>query len=576
MTRRGDWVRLATLALIAVAAAFNYRYMFDFTMVMFVSPIEDMSHGWVVPFVSLAVLWRQRGALRAAAGAPSAAGAAWTALFLVIAWFGGRGGQSRLEQVSFIGLVWALPYAFWGRGVERLMRFPAAFLCFTIPVSSFIDFFTIHLRILSTSIATGLLNGVGLAVERSGTALYSRAPGAEFNVDVADPCSGIRSLFAMMALTAAYAYFTQQGTWRKWLLFACSLPIAVIGNMVRIMSICVVAAWFGQEAATGYYHDYSGYVVFLVGVLLMVQAGEWMKGRRKREEVVSNREEVISNREEAVSNREERGGRRKEGDENAERSTLNAERSNSGMGIVVCVGVAVLAVFAAKLTLPPPAFDTSSCVASELPARVGEFTGEVPWFCHNPQCLAMAEESALKRGADGFVCAECGGKMAPVSLGEWSDLPKDTVIVKRNYRSADGLVYAVSVVVGGRQRNSIHRAELCLPAQGFAMLDAARVPLRLADGTSLQVRRINAQRPGGARMSLVYWFLSHDRVCCSHTERILMDVWDRSIHNRINRWVMIAVNVSSGLDSPEGIERFEAFLSELYPKVVLGRVKDNE
>ena len=576
MTRRGDWVRLAALALIAVAAAFNYRYMFDFTMVMFASPIEDMSHGWVVPFVSLAVLWRQRGALRAAAGAPSAAGAAWTALFLVIAWFGGRGGQSRLEQVSFIGLVWALPYAFWGHGVERLMRFPAVFLCFTIPVSSFIDFFTIHLRILSTAFATGLLNGVGLAVERSGTALYSRVPGSEFNVDVADPCSGIRSLFAMMALTAAYAYFTQRGTWRKWLLFACSLPIAVIGNMVRIMSICVVAAWFGQQAATGYYHDYSGYVVFLVGVLLMVQAGEWMKGRRRREEVVSNREEVISNREEAVSNREEGGGRRKEGDENAERSTLNAERSNSGMGIVVCVGVAVLAVFAARLTLPPPVFDTSSCVASELPARVGEFMGEVPWFCHNPQCLAMAEEPELTRGPEGFVCPECGGRMAAVSLGEWSDLPKDTVIVKRNYRSADGLVYAVSVVVGGRQRNSIHRAELCLPAQGFAMLDAARVPLALADGRSLQVRRINAQRPGGARMSLVYWFLSHDRVCCSHTERILMDVWDRSIHNRINRWVMIAVNVSSGLDSPEAIERFEAFLSELYPKVVLGRGRDNE
>ena len=254
----------------------------------------------------------------------------------------------------------------------------------------------------------------------------------------------------------------------------------------------------------------------------------------------------------------------------------NAQRSSGGMGIVVCVGVAVLAVFAARLTLPPPVFDTSSCVASELPARVGEFMGEVPWFCHNPQCLAMAEEPELTRGPEGFVCPECGGRMAAVSLGEWSDLPKDTVIVKRNYRSADGLVYAVSVVVGGRQRNSIHRAELCLPAQGFAMLDAARVPLALADGRSLQVRRINAQRPGGARMSLVYWFLSHDRVCCSHTERILMDVWDRSIHNRINRWVMIAVNVSSGLDSPEGIERFEAFLSELYPKVVLGRVKDNE
>jgi exosortase len=253
-----DQLRWLALAVMLVAAWFNYRYMIDFTMVMFSSPIEDMSHGWVVPLVSLYVLWRQRAELRAAAGRPCWRGAAWVALFLAVAWFGGRGGQSRLEQVSFIGLFWAVPYAFWGRGVERLMRFPAAYLIFTIPVSSFIDFFTIHLRIFSSSLATGILNGFGVAVERSGTALFSRVPGAEFNVDVADPCSGIRSLFAMMALTAAYAFFTQRTAVRKAALFLCSLPIAMIGNMLRIMSICLMAVWFGQEVATGYYHDYSG------------------------------------------------------------------------------------------------------------------------------------------------------------------------------------------------------------------------------------------------------------------------------------------------------------------------------
>ena len=135
-----------------------------------------------------------------------------------------------------IGLIWAVPYALWGRGVARLMVFPAAFLFFTVPVSSFIDFFTIHLRIFSSAIATGLLNGLGLDVHRSGTALYSRTAGSEFSVDVADPCSGIRSLFAMMALAAGYAYLTQKTIVRKWLLFASSIPIAMVGNMFRIMS----------------------------------------------------------------------------------------------------------------------------------------------------------------------------------------------------------------------------------------------------------------------------------------------------------------------------------------------------
>jgi exosortase len=570
-------MRWAAVAVIVVAAVFNYRAMLEYTTRMFGEPLEDMQHGWVVPFVSLWVLWSQRRALREAAGAgrPSWAGAAWVVLFLAVAWLGGRGGQTRIEQVSFIGLVWALPFAFWGRGVERLMRFPAAFLAFTIPVSSFIDFFTIHLRMASVMMATGILNGFGMAIERSGTALFSHTPGGTFNVDVADPCSGIRSLFAMMALTAAYAYFTQKGFWKKWALFACSLPIAVVGNMVRILSICVVASWFGQDAAMGYYHDYSGFVIFVVGVYLMFFVGE-----RIKKSTFGFWEWKI------WEQRPETGGRR------------------SGVWLVAGVSALALAVFMAGYVMPAPVYETASFVAETLPERVGEFEGDVPWFCQDPQCLEVVEQRMLKtgtvEGTEGYVCPGCGKLMESKSLGEVTVLPKDTVILKRNYRSADGLVYAVSMVVQGRSRYSIHRAELCLPSQGFVMEKARRTPLKLTGRVRpLMVRQIDAHRPaGGARMpvkmdgrsvwltqpdadghpggdavgmSLVYWFESREQECCSHTQRILTDVWDRSIHNRINRWIMVSVNVSSGLGSPEGVERFEAFLSELYPKIMLER-----
>ena len=127
MKKRLDLLRWLVLALLFVTAGFNYRHMISYTMMMFASPIEDMSHGWVVPFVSLYTLWVQRKALRAAAGLPSWRGFAWVSLFMIIAWFGGRGGQARIEQVSLIGLVWSVPYAFWGRDVGRLMLFPAGF-----------------------------------------------------------------------------------------------------------------------------------------------------------------------------------------------------------------------------------------------------------------------------------------------------------------------------------------------------------------------------------------------------------------------------------------------------------------
>lgn len=554
MKKRLDCLRwLAVLALV-VAGWFNYHFMISYTMLMFSEPLEDMSHGWVVPFVSLYTLWVQRKALRAGAGLPSWRGAAWVFLFLIVAWFGGRGGQTRMEQVSLIGLLWAVPYALWGREVGRLVLFPAGFLIFTIPISSFTDFFTIHLRILASSLATGILNGFGLSIERSGTALFSRVAGSEFSVDVADPCSGIRSLFAMMSLTAAYAYFTQKTLMRKWALFACSIPLAMIGNIFRIFSICLVATWFGQDVATGFYHDYSGYVVFLVGVLLMIQTGTLIEKGGK----ALTRARLFPGWERGLGHKELETG--------------SARLSWTHFGVVCVVLFFMLSIFAVKLSLPDPVFDTANFVASSLPQIVGEFTGDVPWFCHNDQCAEVVEERKLtERGqkkADGFVCPACGGKLYAVSLGEATDLPKDTVILKRNYRSSDDLTYSVSVVIGGRSRNSIHRAELCLPAQGFVMLDAGRFPLHLPAGKAHVIRKITAQRPGGAKINLVYWFVSKDRETCSHTQRILLDVWDRSIHNRINRWVMVAVNISSPLDSPESVERFEMFLSELYPKVI--------
>lgn len=99
------------------------------------------------------------------------------------------------------------------------------------------------------------------------------SPSGSFSIDVAEPCSGMRSLFAMMALTAGYAYFTQPTWVRRGLLFALSIPIAIVGNVSRILSIVLIAATCSSDFATGFYHDYSGYVVFLVAVFLMVAAG---------------------------------------------------------------------------------------------------------------------------------------------------------------------------------------------------------------------------------------------------------------------------------------------------------------
>ncbi|MCX7591036.1 MAG: exosortase/archaeosortase family protein, partial [Kiritimatiellae bacterium] len=186
-------------------------------------------------------------------------------------WVGVRAQLTRLSLLSLIILLWALPLYLYGLDMARHLVFPCAYLIYCIPLS-FLDHLTFPLRLIASAIAAFLLNGLGIETVRKGTAIYTMAAGG-FNMEVADPCSGLRSLLAMTALTAVYAYFTQRTSIRKVALFLTAVPVAIVGNVVRIVSTGLVAQGFGRDAALRLYHDFSGYVVFGVSVLLITAAG---------------------------------------------------------------------------------------------------------------------------------------------------------------------------------------------------------------------------------------------------------------------------------------------------------------
>lgn len=244
----------------------------------FNDPHEDLSYGWFVPLFSLYVLWRERRELVESLGEPSGWGFLTLLPSLFLGFIGARGGQIRFEIVGFVGILGSLTWIFFGLRALKRIAFPLAFLFFCIPLHSFLDLVTIHLRTLAVGVSYVVMRGVGVDVVREGTMLCQ--PGG-FQIDVADPCSGLRSLFAMMALTAGYAYLNLP-TWpRRFVLFALSVPIAVLGNVCRILSIVLTAAFCSEDFATGFYHDYSGYVVFLVSVSLMVACCSLLTPKRK-------------------------------------------------------------------------------------------------------------------------------------------------------------------------------------------------------------------------------------------------------------------------------------------------------
>lgn len=229
----------------------------------------DYSHGWLIPVVSLFIVWYRRKAILAAPKQVSNIGLAVIVAALVMHWVGAKMQQTRLSLLALILLLWGFPFYFFGWGVARQLVFPAAYLVFAIPLN-FLEFVSGRLQLITSVISAHVLNGLGIVVRREGVRLFAESG---FSFEVAGACSGLRSLLAMTALTAVYAFFTQRGLVRQWLLFLCSIPLAVAGNIARITTIGLVAEAFGERLALGIYHDYSGYIVFSVGILLMVGIG---------------------------------------------------------------------------------------------------------------------------------------------------------------------------------------------------------------------------------------------------------------------------------------------------------------
>ena len=230
--------------------------------------VDDYAYGMFLPLASLTALWWRRREIAAAPKRADWRGAPVVALALALHWAGVLAQQPRISVAGLIVLLWGLPFLLYGYGVARWLLVPCGYLFLAIPLN-FIDSMTAPLRLFATAASAGLLNGFGLDVQRVGSGLFSGS-GNPFAFDVAPECSGLRSLLAMTALMAFYAWYSQKTLAKKWALFLFCIPVAVVANICRIILVVIVAAFFGQDTAMGLWHDYSGYPIFLISILLML------------------------------------------------------------------------------------------------------------------------------------------------------------------------------------------------------------------------------------------------------------------------------------------------------------------
>ena len=282
MRNRTDWVQWWPLALLLGAVAVLHAGVVP-PMVQDWLHDENYSHGILVPLISAYILWTRQVELRAAAarGRSSKAGLLLCLLCLTLFVVGRAGAELFLQRSSLVLLLMGGTLWLWGWPVFRVAAFPLLFLLFMVPLPYLIyDSIAFPLKLFAARVATESLFYLGVPVFREGNIIHL----ASQTLEVADACSGIRSLLSLLALGVVYAYFTETVTWKRVVIVFSTVPIAIAANAFRVAGTGVLTHYVSPKAAEGFFHTFSGWLVFVVAFVLLFAVGGVLKfvGRKTR------------------------------------------------------------------------------------------------------------------------------------------------------------------------------------------------------------------------------------------------------------------------------------------------------
>lgn len=223
------------------------------------------SHGFLIPFVCLFFVWRDRKVLAALPRKPSAWGYPWVAAAALMLFVGDFLGFGVLTHMSLIPMITGALLLTHGAARTRTLWFPIAFLFFMIPIpASITQSFALKLKLVATESAVQLANLFTLPMVREGSYVHF---GDDFLL-VGEVCGGLRSLIALLALGALMAYISKTRWLARVFLFLVAAPVvAILTNILRIFSLCVVGYFYGSTVAAGTFHDVSGILIFLIAFI---------------------------------------------------------------------------------------------------------------------------------------------------------------------------------------------------------------------------------------------------------------------------------------------------------------------
>jgi exosortase len=264
-------------------------------------------HGALALPIAIYLIWRRRAEITAIPAKPTHLG---LPVIVIALFFYYAGYRANNFYLGFIGLMTLIAGAsLWLVGTRRTLEgaFPWLMLGFAWPLAFLESSLAFEMRFLMIRLTSGILNFLDVPVIQEGTTLLSgpahgREAGALFSLNVEGPCSGMRSLFALMMVGALFSYHRQKGLWQRCFLFLMTFPLAILANMARILVLLGASTVFGQSFAIGdadkevsTFHFLTGIVVFLVA-LAGLQGIAWLMDRLAKTERASTvRRIAVSN-----------------------------------------------------------------------------------------------------------------------------------------------------------------------------------------------------------------------------------------------------------------------------------------
>ena len=226
----------------------------------------NFSHGFFVPFFTAFVIWQERSRLAHLIPRPSWWGLLLLGFGLCVLVLGQMGAELFLSRVSLLIVLAGLIVFFLGWSFFRALLFPWAFLVLMIPIPAIVfNQITFPLQLLASKIASAILAWLGVPVLREGNVIILPAMALE----VADACSGIRSLMSLATLAVIYGYLMERNNSVRILLAVASLPIAVAANSLRVVVTGLLVQYWDPDKAQGFFHEFQGWLMFVASLAML-------------------------------------------------------------------------------------------------------------------------------------------------------------------------------------------------------------------------------------------------------------------------------------------------------------------